>query len=263
MEGEEALQGFVLLARSNKGKALAALIQQAIAAPNVWCFGELLDMPNIQELEGNAELKPYHALLRLFSHGTYADYKAHQAMFPALTPQLIYKLKLLTLVTLASEHKVLPYELLQQQLEIGNVRELEDLVIDAIYQGLVKGKLDQKCKHLEVHFAIGRDIRPGEVEKMMGTVERWLGTSEEMLRAIEERVRHIGAAAEANRKHKQELEASIEATKKTIKAATDEEGRGGMGMEADADYMDEDRRPHKTRSKQKHGVDSGRYERRR
>jgi COP9 signalosome complex subunit 7 len=47
---------------------------------------------------------------------------------------------------------------LLQQLDIPNVRELEDLIIECIYQGVVKGKLDQKQKQLEIDFAIGRGI---------------------------------------------------------------------------------------------------------
>ena len=42
------LEQFVLLAKNVKGAAAVELIKQALEAPAVFVFGELLDMPNIQ-----------------------------------------------------------------------------------------------------------------------------------------------------------------------------------------------------------------------
>jgi len=48
----------------------------------------------------------------------------------------------------------LPYELLMRQLDISNVRELEDLLInDCMYAGIAKGKLDQQRRCFEVRVA--------------------------------------------------------------------------------------------------------------
>ena len=44
------LEQFVLLAKSAKGAAAASLITQALEASGVYVFGELLEMPNIQEV---------------------------------------------------------------------------------------------------------------------------------------------------------------------------------------------------------------------
>lgn len=45
------LEQFVLLAKGAKGAAAVELIRQVIAAPGVFVFGELLDMPNIKEVK--------------------------------------------------------------------------------------------------------------------------------------------------------------------------------------------------------------------
>jgi hypothetical protein len=45
------LEQFVLLAKTAKGAAALELIKQAVETPGVNVFGELLDMPNIKELE--------------------------------------------------------------------------------------------------------------------------------------------------------------------------------------------------------------------
>jgi COP9 signalosome complex subunit 7 len=44
------LQQFIVLAKNAKGKAASALIQQVLAAPNVFVFGELLESPNFQQV---------------------------------------------------------------------------------------------------------------------------------------------------------------------------------------------------------------------
>lgn len=49
--GSNALEQFVLLAKSAKGAAAVELVKQALEAPGVYVFGELLDMPNITEVD--------------------------------------------------------------------------------------------------------------------------------------------------------------------------------------------------------------------
>ena len=56
---------------------------------------------------------------------------------------------------------------------MNNIRELEDIIIEAIYQKIILGKLDQKTRALEVEFAIGRDIRPGQIDEMILVLQNW------------------------------------------------------------------------------------------
>ena len=48
------LEAYVLLANGAKGAAAIGLIQQVLEAPGVYVFGELLDHPNIKDLESNS-----------------------------------------------------------------------------------------------------------------------------------------------------------------------------------------------------------------
>jgi COP9 signalosome complex subunit 7 len=45
-------------------------------------------------------------------------------------------------------------------LKIDNVRELEDLIIDCIYNELISGQLDQLKQQFHVVSCYGRDLRP-------------------------------------------------------------------------------------------------------
>jgi COP9 signalosome complex subunit 7 len=56
---------------------------------------------------------------------------------------------------------------------MGSVRELEDLIIDAIYQDIVRGKLDQKEQQFEVEFTMGRDLREGQLQQLLISLQAW------------------------------------------------------------------------------------------
>jgi COP9 signalosome complex subunit 7 len=54
-----------------------------------------------------------------------------------------------------------------------NVRELEDLIIDAIYLDILRGKLDQKEGQLEVEYTMGRDLESGKLENILSALQNW------------------------------------------------------------------------------------------
>ena len=49
---------------------------------------------------------------------------------------------MISIADYASKSKVLNYATLMGELDLANVRELEDLIIDCIYNELVQGQLD-------------------------------------------------------------------------------------------------------------------------
>lgn len=62
-----------------------------------------------------------------------------------LTQIMEKKLKHLTILTLATQKKTLPYDDLMDQLDIKNVRHLEDIIIEAIYAGENSVDLSRSC----------------------------------------------------------------------------------------------------------------------
>merc|ERR1712110_1045052 len=119
-----------LLAQGAKNAAAVGLVQQVLEAPGVYVFGELLDHPNIKDLETNTSTpnaKAYHDLLNLFVYGTFEEYLSAQPQLPALTEPMKKKLRLLTIATIATKEKTIKYEHMQRVLGIDSIRELEDL----------------------------------------------------------------------------------------------------------------------------------------
>lgn len=49
---------------------------------------------------------------------------------------------------------------LLSSLDLASTRQLEDLIIEALYSDLLKARINQKLQILEVDSVIGRDVKP-------------------------------------------------------------------------------------------------------
>lgn len=254
------LEQFVLLAKSAKGAAAVELIKQVLDAPGVYVFGELLDMPNIQELgEGGVPLhKGYLQLLYLFSFGTYGEYKEQKGNLPELTPVQIKKLKHLTVVSLANKSKYIPYTALLEELDISNVRELEDLIIEAIYADIIHGKLDLKNQHLEVDYTIGRDVRPEVLPSIINILQEWCDASEITLANIETQVKKANMQKEHYSSTRVKIETEVANIKKTLKAQA-QEYEETMVVDSAQPSVSQQEKPAKKASKAKGLRGSGKF----
>lgn len=70
----------------------------------------------------------------------------------------------------------IPYSVLLKDLDMKNLRELEDLIIEAVYTDIIQGKLDQRNQMLEVDFCIGRDIQKKDISNIVKTLQEWWGS---------------------------------------------------------------------------------------
>uniref|UniRef100_T1IJC1 PCI domain-containing protein n=1 Tax=Strigamia maritima TaxID=126957 RepID=T1IJC1_STRMM len=173
-------------------------------------------MPNVAELAEGPYAK-YFNLLNLFAYGTYSDYLANQANLPELTPPQIQKLRHLTIVSLATKTKCIPYSTLLKELDMKNLRELEDLIIEVIYADIVHGKLDQKHSQLEVDYTIGRDIRPEDVPNIVSVLTDWCDSCETILSNVESQINKANTNKDSRNKHKTLLEQEVSNIRKILK----------------------------------------------
>lgn len=217
-----AVEQFVLLAKTAKGAACTELIKQVLEAPGVYVFGELLDMPNITELGNTPAQKVYLSTLNLFAYGTYKDYVTNPKDFLELTPAQKKKLQHLTIVTLATKSKCISYEVLLKELGIKNVRDLEDLIIEAIYADIIHGKLDQKNSQLEVDYAIGRDIRSEDIDVIVNCLQDWCSACEGVLSCVEAQIHRANSEKNRSIQRKIDIEQEIVNIKKTLKTQLQE-----------------------------------------
>ncbi|XP_077236807.1 COP9 signalosome complex subunit 7-like isoform X1 [Tasmannia lanceolata] len=214
----ELIDYFVKQAENLRGDSLANLIIEATSHSSLFAFSEILSVPNLAQLQGT-EYSIFLDVLRLFAHGTWSDYKSNAGCLPPLVPDQVRKLKQLSVLTLAETNKVLPYDQLMHELDVSNVRELEDFLInECMYAGIVRGKLDQLRRCFEVQFASGRDLRPGQLSSMIETLTSWLTTSDNLLVSIQEKIKWADTMGELDKKHRKKIEDKVEEAKKNLKA---------------------------------------------
>ena len=142
------------------------------------------------------------------------------------------KLRQLSFVTLAKNPADLSYKNLLNALGLETERELEDLVISAIYAGLVQGMLDPYNKTVLVSSVSPlRDLPPNSVPTMLSTLSAWSLRCTSTLADLERQV--AGIRAEAGKRHREEIEWNAHVEKlmegKIGERQGDGDGRWGLG----------------------------------
>jgi len=201
----------------NGGAAIVETIAKATDDSVTYHFGELLDLPQTQQLAGGPDQASLE-LLKIFAYGTLNDYSASDASAITLTTGQKLKLQRLTLATLCGNQQVVQYSTLMSELCVSNVRQLEDLVIDAIYEGLVQGKLCQLEQTFEVASATGRDVRDEDIDTMINLLGAWNQKSVELLTTIQDNIQSAQAAGTEKKAAAEEFEKKKEETKETVAA---------------------------------------------
>jgi COP9 signalosome complex subunit 7 len=184
-------------------RAAIDLITRATSAPNTFVFTELLLSPRIQALTGTADAA-YLTILEIFCYGTYESYRS-TAGLPPLNDAQTLKLRQLSLVSLAQDPANLTYKRLISALELNSAVALEDLVITAIYGGLVSGTLDPKNQRVCISSTSPlRDVSPTSIPSLISTLHDWSGRCNSTLASLEQQIASI--KSEAARRHKDELD---------------------------------------------------------
>ncbi|GKT64779.1 COP9 signalosome subunit 7 [Colletotrichum tofieldiae] len=206
-----ALEPFLALSKSaTSPRAAADLITRATSNPNTFLFTELLETPQIQALSQSPDFLPHLRLLEIFSHGTYAAFLSSGQQLPQLNDAQTLKLRQLSLLTLARDRSNLSYAALQSALGLPSARALEDLVISAIYAGLLDATLDPHRQVVQVNsLAALRDLAPGAVPPMIRALHAWSSRCESTLEGLESQIAGIREAAARRQRDKAEQEARL------------------------------------------------------
>lgn len=219
---EKPLQQFVVQAQKAEGQELVQVINQALDCVDTFVFAELLECSNVIALE-DTPYAPYLHVLRMFSQGTYLDYLKKKDHLPELSISQKKKLQYLTIVTLANKMKRIPYDVLLKELNVNNVRDLEDLIIEAIYSDVVTGELDQESGYLEVDWTVGRDVAPVDVDSMIDTLQQWCDSCESVLSTVQARIVDANRTKQNVLKHRAAVEIEISNVKKAIRTQIQDE----------------------------------------
>ncbi|XP_008944066.1 PREDICTED: COP9 signalosome complex subunit 7b isoform X2 [Merops nubicus] len=122
------------------------------------------------------------------------------------------------LLELTNVQECIPYSVLLKDLDMRNLRELEDLIIEAVYTDIIQGKLDQRNQVLEVDFCISRDIQKKDISNIVKTLQEWCDGCEAVLLGIEQQVLRANQYKENHHRTQQQVEMEVTNIKKTLKA---------------------------------------------
>ncbi|XP_033118391.1 eukaryotic translation initiation factor 3 subunit M-like [Anneissia japonica] len=150
-------------------------IVNTLADPNIYLLDHLIALRPVKFLEGEL----IHDLLTIFVSGKLNDYLEFQNSNSDFIKSLglshednITKMRTLTLMTLAVEHKDLTFDLIEKEMQISE-DEVEGFIIDAVRTKMVRAKIDQLQKKVVVSFATHRTFGKQQWMLLRERLEQW------------------------------------------------------------------------------------------
>ena len=225
------LEPYLILAKAQKGRACAALISQVLSNKKIFVFGELLDVPSVAALK-DTEHNQALQTLELFAYGTWGAYRASSSSYLELSEPQAMKLKMLTIISLAEQQKIIAYATLLHELEIDSVRALEDLIIETIYVGLLSGKIDQRQGIFRVKSTIGRDVKADQISDIVQKLSFWRQRCGALIDVLESSSHRVQEERESGRLQQETAQKIANDVRSRIK----EEMASGDFRDDDEDY---------------------------
>lgn len=78
-----------------------------------------------------------------------------------------------------------------------------------MHTDIIHGKLDQSSRQLEIDYAIGRDVRAGDVGQISATLKEWCESCETVLHCIEEQIDRANSSKTVVLRHKEDMEKEV------------------------------------------------------
>ena len=177
---------FSLLIKDNKGNALEKIISQILSS-DIYITADFLLSENIKALGENNK---YYSTLVLFSNLVYLDYEKEKSKYIDLTPEMIKKLKIVSILEYAKTNKCLDYNFLKEQLKIKENFELETLLFEIISKDLIKGRVDMMKEKVKI-ISVKPRKNLTDVEKAKSEIENLLININEASNYIEEQEKKL------------------------------------------------------------------------
>merc|ERR1712039_862525 len=114
---------------------------------------------------------------------------------------------------MGTKEKYIKFSDLQFALGVSNARELEDLIIESIYQNLIVGSMDQANQCLIVESCACRDCRDQDIDYIIDTLSNWHESAQHMLGSLEDMVQYSHDSFEKNKTANEELVKIIQTTR--------------------------------------------------
>ena len=94
---------------------------------------------------------------------------------------------------------------------------LEDLIIDTIYLGLIKGKLNQRNQILRITDTIRRDVSPDQLGELVANLKIWQETVASLIQTVDNSSTIVKNRRESGRLELEDTQKHVDATKALVK----------------------------------------------
>jgi len=222
------LEQILALCPAAKGAlALSDLIKRALISPFICHYSSLLTHSTISSL-AEGDTKRLFNVVKLFAYGTFDDYSNNRDEIGYdLDQEEKRKLKLLTLITLASQYHELDYQTVMGQLYLASHTELEELFICANASGWITGQMDQEKEKLFITTTCGRDVQPSELPEIKKLTSNWAIKTRRILAETINAQRAELEAAERSKREERQLQCEIKSVKEALRLEQENQTRGG------------------------------------
>lgn len=196
------------------GEGLVADIRKALGSDSTFFFQEYLTSCSVLT---DTPHEPYLHLLQIYCTGTFRDYERSRASLPQLSEDEITKLRILTIVRMSVGSRVLKYSEMLSETGLTDSRDLEQVIIQSVQQGILDCKIDEANQQVFVTQLSGRDVTPQDCEVMLGALTEW---SESCQNSMQNMQTDINASTAKMNSSKKETEAFKSAVQSAKTAAT-------------------------------------------
>lgn len=121
------------------------------------------------------------------------------------------------MLTLAAKDSFLAYSSLQTALGLSSTRELEDLLVETIYAGLLEGKLDQKQRQLRVFRVASRDVQSSTFPALLHHLKAWKATTEALTLAVQQNNSFLSEQKRQGELNQKKLQAAADEQKSAVR----------------------------------------------
>jgi len=192
------LKKYLFTFENNKDDVSVAIKQAkdtailAIKLEDIYQCDDLLDLRTMKQLQTNEHNKTYQ-LLQLFVGGKLDSFDSFNKENPEFLQSLglcsedcSKKIRLLSLVTLASENNHLSYSQVSKTLNI-DISEVEYWIVSAVAAKLISAKMDQINETVEIRHCTQRVFDNLQWKQLQNTLSMWKNNVQGLVNEIEKK----------------------------------------------------------------------------
>ncbi|RNF03001.1 COP9 signalosome complex subunit 7, variant [Trypanosoma rangeli] len=172
------MQEYVQLIGETTNDADAArLAEEAINAPLLFFYGTLFELPSVQRLRSNPSFVWIPQVMEVLCYGMVDELRRLPGSVQAhLTPLVYEKMNKLSVLSLCGRDDMnvgLCIRTVQETIGAAMPLEAEELLIDMMSDGLLRGRIDQRGGTVVLQEFEVREVRREDVAKIREKLEAW------------------------------------------------------------------------------------------